>query len=127
MSEPVSVAEIPGRIIRRYTENLNFIINSVSSFIQQLSSSDDILKSLTSSGPEQFGFEKLMILLTKPNKVIAVSSMDGSVRWSFYENKEIEKLFVKQTEGQFKVVLVMKDALVSLDPQTGNLISKEAL
>ena len=47
MNEPVSLAEIPGRIIRRYTENLNFIIQSVNSFIELLSSSDNILQTFT--------------------------------------------------------------------------------
>ena len=127
MNEPVSMAQIPGRIIRRYTENLNFILKSVNSFVQLLSNSEDIFKTFTEQGTDQFGYEKVLVVLTKPNKVFALSSLDGSVLWSFFDNKKIEKIFVKQNEGQFKVALIMQDELVSLDSQTGNLISRQPL
>ena len=47
MNEPVSYVDIPGRIIQRYIQNFNFLVESATSLIQGLTSGEDILKTFT--------------------------------------------------------------------------------
>ena len=79
MSEPVSFTQVPLRIFERYVQNFNFLIESTTSLIAGLAASDNIVETLTAKGTDLFGFEKTLVLRTKPNKVIAISSLDGSI------------------------------------------------
>ena len=130
MSEPVSFAQVPFRIIERYVQNFNFLVESATSLISGLAASDNIVETLTAQGTDLFGFEKTLVLRTKPNKVIAISSLDGSIQWTFFDKANIEKVFVEQRSGpggQVSVMLVLEDRLVSLDPLTGQVASSEPL
>lgn len=70
------------------------------------------------------GFRKLLILLTEPGKVFALSSFDGQVKWQFYVPQEkILKLFIQQTNGKEEVVLITPKAELRLDPSDGRRIS----
>lgn len=69
-------------------------------------------------------------MLTKPNKVIAISSFNGSIQWSFYSPKPVVKLFVESAAGSnfvHDVIIVTDASIIYLDPLTGTALSEEAL
>lgn len=71
------------------------------------------------------GFNKLLILLTEPGKVFAISSFDGTVKWQFYIPQEkVVKVFVQhQEDGNARIVVITCTSEIYLDPVTGNRIS----
>ena len=81
MSEPSSWAEIPQRLAQRYTENAAFLLKSLT----KLFGGEEDLASLRSK-EDIYGFDKSFILLTKPGKVFAMSSFDGTVLWSYFDS-----------------------------------------
>lgn len=45
---------------------------------------------------DTYGFKKILLLLTEPGKLFALSSLDGSFRWSYFNPQEpIVKVFVE--------------------------------
>ena len=65
-------------------------------FIQSLQHSSKV-KSLSEGLGLQFGFNKMFLVLTEVNKVIAISSRDGSVIWSHYFGEGLpEKILVRK-------------------------------
>lgn len=67
MGAEVSWAEIPQRIIARYVENFEFLMSQV---LELFKDKDDA--SIDEPGVDEKGFNKLLILLTKPGKIFAV-------------------------------------------------------
>lgn len=62
------------------------MVNSIKSFGQPSIATDQ----------DTYGFKKTLVLLTKCGKLFAVSSYDGSVKWSYYNPYEkIIKVFVE--------------------------------
>ncbi len=86
MSEPVPWFKVPQRIFERYFENAEFLVNAIQS----------IGKPSVQSDQDTHGFKKTLVLLTKCGKLFAVSSYDGSIKWSYYNPYEkIIKVFVE--------------------------------
>lgn len=79
MHEPVTWLEVPSRIIQRYVENAQFLVRSVKSIFK----SKDVADILESS-QDTYGFKKILLLLTEPGKLYALSSLDGSFKWSYF-------------------------------------------
>lgn len=80
------------------------------------------------SHSDPFGIKKTLILLTKPNKVIAVSAYNGNIQWSFYSRVPVSKVYVEQSAGSnlvFDIILVTNTGVIYLDPVTGNIVKSE--
>jgi hypothetical protein len=110
----VSLFQIPGRIIHRYVDNFRFLIDKVLALV---SGRDDSASIAVTADP--YGIKKTLVLLTKPNKVIAVSSYNGAVKWSFYNRQPILKIYVEQEAGSnlvHDVIVVTEKAVIYLDP-----------
>lgn len=75
MKEEGTFATIPLRMMRRYVDNFNFLLHGIVSLMQN----EDVNSIVSSESDDMFGFSKTFILLTKPGKVIALSSLDGSI------------------------------------------------
>jgi len=118
MNEPVSLFEVPQRIIQRYIQNFGFLVDSV----MKIFNADDVA-SINQDG-DVYGFKKLLILLTEPGKVFALQSFDGTVQWQFYSPQEkVVKVFVEENDGHSEVVLITDSKELRLDVLTGNRIS----
>lgn len=123
MSQPSTWAEIPSRLAQRYAENAEFLVKSLTKLFGReedqtaLSFKEDI-----------YGFDKSFILLTKPGKVFAMSSFDGTILWSYFDSAhKIVKIFVEQSAGsddRLDIIVVTSKEEVRLDPVTGEVRSK---
>lgn len=84
---------IPTRIANRYKENFQYLVNHLKSMGDQLSSkgSTAIKDNLSS----QFGFRKVFLMLTDVGKLVAVSSIDGAVKWTEYLHGQTSKIIVR--------------------------------
>jgi len=91
MHEPVPLIDVPKRIIQRYVENTQFLVKSVKSIFQSKQVTE-----INESSQDTYGFKKTLLLLTEPGKLYALSALDGSFRWSYFNPQEpILKVFVE--------------------------------
>ena len=71
-----------------------------------------------------YGFKKTLILLTKPGKLFALNSNDGSLNWSYFNPYEkILKVFVEQSAGSdevLEIIAITESKEIHLDPLTGH-------
>lgn len=83
MQEPVSLVEVPVRIIQRRIENFQLIYNSIMSlFASPDASSPEAAMISKDAQSNEYGFDKTLVFLTKANKLIAISSLKGDLIWS---------------------------------------------
>lgn len=80
MSEPVSLVQVPARIIERRLENMKILVNSISSFFQGNAEIEET--QIAAPSGDVYGFDKTLVFLTKPNKAVAISSANGNLLWS---------------------------------------------
>jgi len=73
--QPQDFAHAPTLILERYRENLQYLVKQVTRLIQ---GSKDAIWLFQS---DQFGFDKLAVLQTKANSLIAISTDKGSLLW----------------------------------------------
>jgi len=85
------------------------------------------------------GFRKLMIVLAKPGKVHAISSISGQVSWSYYVPERVPtKVFVLnevpesmrglESQSYSGVVgVIFNDEIHYLSPETGMLVFKTSV
>mmetsp|Transcript_27001 Transcript_27001/g.36078 ORF Transcript_27001/g.36078 Transcript_27001/m.36078 type:complete len:145 (+) Transcript_27001:98-532(+) len=126
MQDTVSLAEVPARIIKRRLENLQILVKSVSS----LFSSDDNESDANIATPsgDDYGFDKTLVFLTKPNKAVAVSSLKGNTIWSRYIREPVRRMVLDQAGGAASLDFVTsKGNLIKIDPLTGAVRSTEAV
>jgi len=124
----VSIAQIPIRIIKRYTDNFKYLVSQAMALVDTLSGKKDDSASITPEHEDSFGFKKTLVLLTKPNKVIAISSENGSIQWTYYCKHPIIKVFVEQMAGSndvHDIIAVTQTNIVYLDPVTGAIESQQ--
>ena len=77
---------------------------------------------------DMLGFDKTLILLTKPNKIHAISSNTGKILWSHWISEPIKRLFVLQNLGLGEIkVVTTSGKLYLLDPLSGALLSQKSL
>lgn len=58
--------------------------------------------------------------MTKPNKVVAISSLKGNTLWSRLIKDPVRRMVLEQVEGDASLDLVTsKGMLIKLDPVTG--------
>lgn len=130
MNEPVSLAQVPLRIVQRYTENLQYLVSSVAEFVGGLSGGVDTSIGRVNSEQDTFGIDKTFVLLTKPNKVIAVSSLTGQILWARRIPSEVRNLFVTESielqSVQIRVVTASSE-LITINPLTGTIESQTQL
>ena len=119
MQDEVSLIDVPVRIVRRYFENFNFIVDGLMKVITGDNSSD------IRDEPDLFGFDKTLVLLTKPGKVVAMSTQTGNIMWSYFDpNAKIQRVFVEQEaghDGRLDIICVTDSNLVFLNPITGSV------
>jgi hypothetical protein len=76
------IDQIPARIIKRYTENFAYL---VSSFMKIAKAGDPSKISLiTDTLGDQFGFKKILLMLSDVGKLVALTSDSGQVLWKQY-------------------------------------------
>jgi len=72
-----------------------------------------------------FGFSKTFITLTKPGKVVALSSKDGSIQWTYFDPSDKAVNVLVESTGGFDsivdIIVVSGNALTYLDPITGTV------
>ena len=131
MHEPVSLVDIPGRIIQRRIENIQIFVNSVSSlFAKDDQAEADAATAIDTSQEksDDYGFDKTLIFMTKPNKAVAISSLKGSLLWSRLIKDPVRRMVLEQADGDASLDLVTnKGMLIKIDPVTGAIRSTEAL
>lgn len=106
MNQKVELADVPQRIIQRYTENIKHLVHSVQKLFSSFSDqADTSIQSARDSALDYSGFRKLMIVLAKPGKVHAISSITGSVAWSYYVPEKVPtKVFIlNEVPKEFKI------------------------
>jgi hypothetical protein len=58
-------------------------------------------------------------LLTKPGKIVAISSADGSIKWTYFDPKEKAlNVLIEQTGGQdahIDIIVVSENAVCYID------------
>ena len=80
------------------------------------------------SSSDDFGFDKTLVLMTKPNKVIAVSSLKGTMLWSRTIKDPVRRMVLDSAGGNSVIdVITSKGQIIKIDPVTGNVKSTEAL
>lgn len=84
INEPVSFVEVPARILRRYSENFAYLLRSARELIGKADNLGKLVNSSKDAHADMLGFDKSLILLTKPDKVHAVSSNTGKLLWSYW-------------------------------------------
>ena len=129
MQEPITIAEVPTRILQRYAENLQYLIQVVSEFIAGFQQ-EETTNIRTQQDSEIFGFDKTLVLLTKPNKVLAISSLTGQIIWSQRISSPVARLFVQQNteEGTVDIkVVTQAGQVIQLNPLTGQTESQTPL
>jgi len=123
MDEELSFADVPGKIMRRYWENFQFFLHTIVSLLQNDDVASIMKDGSASIEGEMFGFTKTFILLTEPGKIVALSSMDGSVLWTYFDPQEKGLNVLVEATGGFDnivdVIVVSGGALTYLDPLTG--------
>lgn len=67
-------------MVQRYTENAQFLIKALTKLFGRESDTTDL-----KSQEDTYGFDKSFILLTKPGKLFAMSSFDGTILWTFFD------------------------------------------
>jgi len=73
MHEPVSLAQIPGRIIQRRIENFQIFMFNVS---QMFSNEEEMPEAqIDQVKQDDYGFDRTLVFMTKPNKVVAISAL----------------------------------------------------
>lgn len=123
----VSIASIPGRIIQRYVDNLKHLATSAISLVESLTGKKSDIASI-SGAVDPYGIRKTLVLLTKPNKVVSISSFNGAIGWSYYSKQPIIKVFVEQSAGSnfvHEILVVTQTSVIYLDPITGNVLHKD--
>jgi hypothetical protein len=129
MGDKISIAEVPVRIMQRYVENARFFVSSVMSMFNP---EDKKLASTKQSDIESaFGFHKTLVLLTKPGKIVAISSADGSIKWTYFDPQEkAVNVLIEQTDGvdaHLDIIVVSENFLTYIDPWTGAQRKRESL
>ena len=79
---------------------------------------------------DTFGFDQTLVLLTKPNKIIAISSQTGKLHWALKVNSEVVKLFVQTNTDEASVTIMavtMDGLLYDIDPLTGAVLSSKTV
>jgi len=83
---------------------------------------DDPSSIRESDNEDMFGFSKTFITLTAPGKVVALSSLDGSIQWTYFDPAEkAVNVLVEKTGENVDVIVVSGNALTYLDPVTGSI------
>jgi len=124
MSEPVELAEIPARIFQRRLENIQLLVNSVTSLFGN--NADDTR--IASTTQDHYGFDKTLVFLTKPNKAVAVSSLKGDLLWSRLIKDPVRRMVIDQYGGEAVLdIVTSKGQLIKIDPVTGAVRSTTAL
>ena len=127
MGEEVSIVQVPGRIIQRRLENMQLLINSVSSFFKDSGADIEDTQIAAPSG-DVYGFDKTLVFLTKPNKAIAVSSLKGNLLWSRLIKDPVRRMVFDQVEGDASLdVITDKGHLIKIDPVTGAIRMTEPI
>ena len=130
MHEPVSLVDIPGRIIQRRIENFQLFVNSVSSMFAKEDQDAGAAAAIDASKEksDEYGFDKTLVFMTKPNKAVAISSLKGNLLWSRLIKDPVRRMVLEQADGDASLDLVTnKGMLIKIDPVTGAIRSTEAL
>ena len=126
MTEPVSLAEVPGRIIQRRLENFQIMVSSITSMFG--GDKEDTDAKITGHASDEYGFDKTLVFLTKPNKAIAISSLNGNLLWSTLIKDPVRRMVLEQADGNASIDMVTsKGNLVKIDPVTGAVRSTEQI
>eukprot|EP00347_Sterkiella_histriomuscorum_P017346 403349738 len=140
VKQSVSLHEVPMKIMNRYKENIEFLIDQVISLTKYLQNrgKEQQETGISESLGVSFGFRKMFIALTEVGKLLALSSTNGKVLWSNYlgssDNQRPQKVLIRnmldreveqhsnkdQIYNQ-QIVIIQKDKLSFLNPYTGQI------
>ena len=82
VKQKVSLDSVPTRIVTRYKENFNYLLNQFKSVIKSIKGQGGTAFKETLNNV--FGFKKVFLMLTEVGRLVAVSSQDGSIQWTEY-------------------------------------------
>ena len=79
-------------------------------------------------GDDAYGFDKTLVLLTRPNKIVAISSLDGEVLWSRLIKDPIRRMMLEQGQGNAALeIITSKGHMIEIDPLNGAIRKAEPL
>ena len=74
------------------------------------------------------GFDKTLVFMTKPNKIIAISSLKGNLLWSRFIKDPVRRMVLDLFNGEATLeVVTEKGQFIKIDPMTGTILSSEPL
>jgi glycerol-3-phosphate responsive antiterminator len=74
VNEEVDLGSVTSRIVNRYKENFNYLINHLSGIVTPRSA-----VAVKDSMNNLFGFKKVFLMLTDVGRLVALSATDGKV------------------------------------------------
>jgi glycerol-3-phosphate responsive antiterminator len=125
VKEAAGISTVTSRILNRYKENLNYLVNHLSGIVTPRSSA-----AVKDSLDNLFGFKKVFLMLTDVGRLVALSATDGKVQWAEYFGGNVEKVIVRNildseikekgenTQTQ-QIAVILNDEIRFLDPKTG--------
>ena len=123
MQDQVGLGEVPTRIIQRRIENFQLILSSFSSFFsgQQETQITNVA--------DHLGFDKTLVFMTKPNKAVAISSLNGELLWSRLIKDPVRRMVLEQASGTAATleVITSTGSLIKIDPVTGKVRATKSI
>jgi hypothetical protein len=125
VKEEADITSVSSRILNRYKENINYLVNHLSGLVTPRSSA-----AVKDSMNNLFGFKKVFLMLSDVGRLVALSATDGRVHWAEYFGGNVEKVIVRNihdseirekgenTQTQ-QIAVILHDEIRFLDPQTG--------
>ena len=95
MQENIGIAQVPARIIQRRLDNLQVIVKSIQSFFSGSAANDSLDEArIAQPAGDDYGFDKTLVFMTRPNKAVAVSSLKGKTLWSRLIREPVRRMVV---------------------------------
>ena len=129
MQDQISIAEVPARIIQRRLDNIQVFVKGIQNFFGGNRANDNLSEAnIAQASGDDYGFDKTLVFMTKPNKAVAVSSLRGKTLWSRLIREPVRRMVVEQAGGDATLdVVTSKGNLIRIDPLTGAVRTTEAL
>lgn len=131
---PVTIADVPVRIIQRYTENINSAVRYIMNTVQKLQDGQVVSGSLSKDQKaELFGYKKTIIAASDAGKVFALRAVDGELAWSSDYLANIHKIFLRNVISreddsvETEVAVIGDNKIVFMNANNGVYLREEPL